>query len=117
MTKVRRNEMPERQSAGDEPLSGWRRVVAQAREEERYRRPLAEEAYVLRVLKILLWILGLSACFLLAWQGTGESVIVTTLILLLPIAAWCIFGLSRWALILPISLIAALALQGALLLA
>jgi hypothetical protein len=97
-------------------LRQWRRVVAKAQNAERYsQRPNAEETAVLRVLKILLWLFGLAACFVLAWRGTGESLIVTTLIMLLPSAAWVIFGLSPWALLLPISLIAALALQGTLL--
>jgi hypothetical protein len=105
----------QRHSPVDEQLSGWRRIVAQSRDEERYRSPSAAETHVLRVLKILLWLMGLGACLILAWRGTGESVIVTVLIMLLPIAAWRIFGMSRWALLLPISLIVALALQGALL--
>jgi hypothetical protein len=106
----------QRHSAVDERLSGWRRVVAKAQDAERYsQHPRAEETAVLRVLTILLWLFGLGSCFLLAWRGSGESVIVTGLIMLLPCAAWVIFGLSPWALLLPISLIAALALQGALL--
>jgi hypothetical protein len=97
-------------------LRQWRRVVAKAQNAERYsQRPNAEETAVLRVLTILLWLFGLGACLMLAWQGTGGSIIVTGFILLLPIAAWRIFGLSCWGLILPISLITALALQGALL--
>jgi hypothetical protein len=98
-------------------LRQWRRVVAKAEDAERYQPRAAEETAVLTVLTILLWVMGLTACFVLAWQGTGGSVIVTGIILLLPIGAWRIFGMSRWGLILPISLIAALALQGALLLA
>ncbi len=108
--------MRERKPAVNDRFSGWRRVVAKAQEAERYsQHPRALEASVLRVLTILLWIMGLGACLLLAWKGSGESVIVTGFILLLPIAAWRIFGMSPWALLLPISLIAALALQGALL--
>jgi hypothetical protein len=107
--------MRERKPEGTDRLSGWRRVVAKAQEAERYsQHPRAEETALLSVLTILLWIMGLGACFVLAWQGTGGSVIVTGFILLLPIAAWRIFGMSPWALLLPISLIAALALQGAL---
>jgi hypothetical protein len=109
--------MPERKPEVNDRLSGWRRVVAKAQEAERYsQQPRAEETAVLGVLTILLWIMGLGACFVLAWQGTGGSVIVTGVILLLPIAAWRIFGMSPWALLLPISLITVLALQGALLL-
>jgi hypothetical protein len=103
------------QSNRRDRLSGWRRVVEQAKDANRYRQPPAEETAVLRVLTILLWIMGLGACVVLAWQGTGGSVIVTAMIMLLPLAAWRIFGMSRWALLLPISLIVALALQGALL--
>jgi hypothetical protein len=104
------------QSNRRDRLSGWRRVVEQAKDANRYRQTPAEEAAVLRVLTILLWVMGLGACFVLAWQGTGGSIIVTGFILLLPIVAWRIFGMSPWALLLPFSLIAALALQGALLL-
>ena len=97
-------------------LSGWRRVVEQARDTKRYSHyPRTEEASILAVLKILLWLMGLLSCVVLAWSGTGGSVIVTGFILLLPIAAWRIFGLTPWGLLLPISLITALAMQGALL--
>ena len=97
-------------------LSGWRRVVEQARDTERYSHyPRTEEASILAVLKILLWLMGLLSCVVLAWSGTGGSVIVTAMIMLLPIAAWRIFGFSPWGLLLPIGLITALAMQGALL--
>ena len=101
-----------------ERLTAWRKDLEQSHVAAQRRRQQAseDEAYILRILKTLLWLCGLGSCFLLAWRGSGESIIVTGIIMLLPIGTWCIFGLSRWALLLPISLLGALALQGALLL-
>jgi hypothetical protein len=101
-----------------ERLTAWRKELEQAQEAAMHRRRQAseDEASVLGILKTMLWLLGLGSCFLLAWRGSGESVIVTAIIMLLPIGAWFIFGLSRWGLLLPIGLLGALALQGALLL-
>jgi hypothetical protein len=101
-----------------ERLSAWRKEVEQSQVAAMHRRRQAseDEAYVLRILKVLLWVLGLGSCFLLAWRGSGESVIVTAIIMLLPIAAWFIYGLSWWGLLLPIGLLGALAMQGAILL-
>jgi hypothetical protein len=103
------------------PVSFYDRLTAWRNEDEQtdgavLHRASADEAYVLRILKIILWLLGLAACVVLAWQGAGESIIVTGIITLLPIAAWVLFGLSSWGLLLPISLIAALALEAALVL-
>jgi hypothetical protein len=100
-----------------ERLTAWRKELEQSQVMALHRRQASEdEAYVLRILKTLLWLCGLGSCFLLAWRGSGESIVVTGIIMLLPIAAWFIFGLSRWGLLLPVGLLGALALQGALLL-
>jgi hypothetical protein len=56
------------------------------------------------------------SCFLLAWRLTGGSLFVTGLTVALPLAAWCLCGFYRWGLLLPLSLLALLAVQGALLL-
>jgi hypothetical protein len=74
------------------------------------------EAYLLKIVSILIWLAGLGSCFVLAWQGSGESPLLTIITLLFPLLAWYLFRLRSWALLLPISLMGLLALQGAILL-
>jgi hypothetical protein len=106
--------MPEKQSAGDEWLSGWRRVVAKAHDAETDRqRANGTEAPLLRYAAIVIWVAGLSACGILAWHLSAGSFLLTGFTLLIPGAAWRYFGLSWWGLLLPLSLIGLLALQGA----
>jgi hypothetical protein len=78
--------------------------------------PRHSEEYMLKVVSILIWLAGISACAVLAWWGSGRSELLTGITLLFPILAWHIFGLWTWMLLLPISLMGLLALQGAILL-
>jgi hypothetical protein len=82
-----------------------------------YREPSSHlsEAYLLKIVSILIWLAGLGSCFVLAWRGSGESPLLTIIVLIFPLLAWHIFRLWSWALLLPISLMGLLALQGALL--
>jgi hypothetical protein len=77
--------------------------------------PRHSEGYMLKVVSILIWLAGLGSCFMLAWRGSGESPLLTVITLIVPLVAWHILGLWSWALLLPISLIGLLALQGAIL--
>jgi hypothetical protein len=109
--------MPETQSDIYDRLSAaWRDAIKQTEEAAARQRSIADEdeEYVLRILKILLWCGGLGACFMLAWGVSGGSLLVTIITLVFPAATWLFCGLRRWGLLLPICLLAALALHGAL---
>jgi hypothetical protein len=94
-------------------MDSWRKEIEKLEEEERG--ISEEEWFLLLIFKTLLWLAGLGACFLLAWQASGGSVLLTVITLLFPLVAWGVLGWNRWALLLPISLIAVLAMQAALL--
>jgi hypothetical protein len=55
--------------------------------------------------KVLLWVLGLLACYLLAMAGSGGSLFWTALSLLVSLAAWVFVGFSTKGLLYPASLI------------
>jgi hypothetical protein len=78
--------------------------------------PRQSEGYILKIVSLLIWLAGLGSCLVLAWRGSGESPLLTIIVLILPLVAWHFFGLWSWALLLPISLMGLLALQGAILL-
>jgi hypothetical protein len=73
------------------------------------------EGYMLKVVSILIWLAGLGSCFVLAWRGSGESPLLTVITLIVPLVAWHLLGSWSWSLLLPISLMGLLALQGAIL--
>jgi hypothetical protein len=103
----------------DRLAAAWREALKQAQEEAaRNRRqvPRATEELFVRIAMVGIWIAGILSCFLLAWRLTDGSLLLTGLILLLPIVAWRCCGFYRWGLLLPLSLMALLALQGAFLL-
>ena len=99
-----------------ERLAAWRQAMTEPDVEQVQEHPRANEAYLLRLAKIMLWVAGLGSCFVLAWYGSGESYLLSGITLLVPLLAWHFLGLWSWGLLLPISLMALLALQGALLL-
>jgi hypothetical protein len=94
-------------------LSAWRKEVHRAEVARRHRRDVEER--FLRFSMIMLWLAGLAACSLLAWVLSGGSVLLTLITLVFPIVTWFFCGLWRWGLLLPISLLAALAVHGAFL--
>jgi hypothetical protein len=86
---------------------------AAERSKEKYKEKYAEysepsprhsEAYLLKIVSILIWLAGIGSCAVLAWWGSGRSELLTSITLLLPLLAWHIFGLWSWMLLLPISL-------------
>jgi hypothetical protein len=97
----------------EELLSSFRETTEQTQEVKQPSH--VDEAYVAKVVKLLIWLAGLGSCAVLAWWGSGESQLLTSVTLLLPLLAWHIFGLWTWMLLLPISLMGLLALQGAIL--
>jgi hypothetical protein len=100
----------------EELLSDFRDATKRWQEEYMEPSPYPSEAYLVKIASILIWLAGLSSCFVLAWWGSGESRLLTTITVIFPLLAWHIFGLWSWALLLPISLMGLLALQGAILL-
>jgi hypothetical protein len=111
--------MPDMQSNLHERLNSWRKVADEAKAEAtRQQRPATQEdeAYVLDLAMLVIWLAGLGSCFILAWWLSAGSFLLTGLTMLLPVGAWLIFGWYRWALLLPLSLMGWLALNGALLL-
>jgi hypothetical protein len=98
----------------EELLSSFRETTERTQEVKQPSH--VDEAYVAKVVKVLIWLAGLGSCAVLAWWGSGESQLLTSITLLLPLLAWHIFGLWTWMLLLPISLMGLLALQGAILL-
>jgi hypothetical protein len=100
----------------EEMLSSFRDAVEQSQEETVQQRSHVDEEYVARIVKILIWLAGLGSCAVLAWWGSGESQLLTGITLLFPLLAWHVLGLRTWVLLLPISLMGLLALQGAILL-
>jgi hypothetical protein len=99
-----------------ERLAAWRQAMTEPDVAHVQEHPRANEAYLLRLAKILLWIAGLGSCFVLAWSVSGQSYFLSGMTLLVPLVAWHIVGLWSWGLLLPISLMGLLALQGAYLL-
>jgi hypothetical protein len=55
--------------------------------------------------KVLLWVLGLFACFLIVMAVSGQSLFWTVLSLLGSLAAWVLVGFSTKGLLYPASLI------------
>jgi hypothetical protein len=112
--------MPETPSDFHDRLAtAWRDALKQAQAEAAQKQrpaPQATEEFFVRIAMVGIWIAGVMSCFLLAWRLTGGSLFVTGLTVALPLAAWCLCGFYRWGLLLPLSLLALLAVQGALLL-
>jgi hypothetical protein len=100
----------------EELLSSFRETTKRTQEEPVKQPSHVDEAYVAKVVKVLIWLAGLSSCFVLAWWGSGESRLLSGIAVIFPLLAWHIFGLWTWMLLLPISLMGLLALQGAILL-
>jgi hypothetical protein len=100
-----------------ERLSSWRQISGQSQNVavRQLQRVKALEAHLWQIAKITLWLVGLGACFMLAWRASDQSILLTSLTLVLPLLAWFLFRLWPWALLLPFSLMALLALQGAIL--
>jgi hypothetical protein len=100
-----------------ERLSSWRHISAQSQSVavRHLHRVKALEAYLWHIAKIALWLVGLGACFMLAWRASDQSILLTSIIMVIPLLAWFLFRLWPWALLLPISLMGLLALQGAIL--
>ena len=108
--------MPEKQSDLRERLSSWKEVAERARDQQvRQQRPLAQtnEAPMLRLAVIVIWLAGLAACGILSWHLSNGSVVLTAVPLLIVSGAWKFLGLAWWGLLLPLSLIGLLAIQGA----
>jgi hypothetical protein len=102
----------------EEILADLEEAAAQSKEKyAEYSEPSSRhsEGYMLKVVSILIWLAGLGSCFVLAWRGSGESPLLTIIVLIFPLVAWHFFGLWTWALLLPISLMGLLALQGTIL--
>jgi hypothetical protein len=102
----------------EEILADLEEAAAQSKEKyAEYSEPSSRysEGYMLKIVSILIWLAGLGSCFVLAWWGSGESRLLTTITMIFPLLAWHFFGLWTWALLLPISLMGLLALQGAIL--
>jgi hypothetical protein len=55
--------------------------------------------------KVGVWLLGLLAGLLFAWVLTNQSIIWTAAIMLAPLTAWVMLGLSNWGLLVPLCLI------------
>ena len=100
-----------------ERLSSWRQISAQSHSVavRQLHRVKALEAHLWHMAKIGLWLVGLGACFLLAWRASEQSILLTSITMVIPLLAWFLFRLWPWALLLPISLMGLLALQGAIL--
>jgi hypothetical protein len=99
-----------------ELLSSWRAVAQQAREQQaRQKSPVAHgfDTPILRLAAIVIWVAGLGACVSLAWYLSNGSFLLTALPLLLVGGTWKYVGLAWWGLLLPLSLIGLLAVQGA----
>jgi hypothetical protein len=108
--------MPETKDDLYELLSSWKQVAHRAREQHvRQQHPIAQgnEAPILRLAAIVIWLAGLGACIALAWYLSNGSIILTTLPLLLVGGTWKYVGLAWWGLLLPVSLIGLLAIHGA----
>jgi hypothetical protein len=101
-----------------ERLSSWRQISAQSQNVavRQLHRVKALEAHLWQIAKIALWLGGLGACFILAWRVSDQSILLTSITMVIPLLAWFLFRLYTWALLLPISLMGLLALQGAILL-
>ena len=101
-----------------ERLSSWRQISAQSQSMavRHLHRVKALEAHLWQIAKIAIWLVGLGACFMLAWRASDQSILLTSITMVLPLLAWFLFRLWPWALLLPVSLMTLLALQGAILL-
>jgi hypothetical protein len=100
----------------EELLASFRETTERSREAQVQQPHHANEEYVGKIVKILIWLAGLGSCAVLAWWGSGQSQLLTGITLLFPLLAWHILGLRTWVLLLPISLMGLLALQGAIML-
>jgi hypothetical protein len=100
----------------EELLSSFRETTERIQEEPVKQPSHIDEGYIAKVVKVLIWLAGIGSCAVFAWWGSGRSELLTSITLLLPLLAWHIFGLWTWMLLLPISLMGLLALQGAILL-
>jgi hypothetical protein len=100
----------------EEQIASWFKADTEAQEESVRQPSHTDEAYVARIVKILIWLAGVGSCFVLAWWGSGELRLFSTITVIFPLLAWHIFGLWTWMLLLPISLLGLLALQGAVML-
>jgi hypothetical protein len=100
----------------EELLSSFQQEIGQAQKAPAKQPLHTDEEYLVRIAKILIWLAGLSSCFILAWRASGESLLLTVITLSVPLLAWHLIGLWSWGLLLPLSLLGLLALQGAILL-
>jgi hypothetical protein len=98
-----------------ERLTSWRQFYEQF-QDLTVLRVKALEGHLWQIAKIVLWLVGLGACFILAWRASDQSILLTSITMVIPLLAWFLFRLSTWALLLPMSLMGLLAVQGAILL-
>jgi hypothetical protein len=52
--------------------------------------PRHSQGQMLQIVSILIWLAGLGSCFVLAWWGSGESRLLTTITMIFP----CWHGIS-----------------------
>ena len=107
--------MPEIKDDLHQLLSSWKAVAHRAREQQARQQPVAHgfETPMLRLAVIIIWLAGLTACAILSWHLSNGSVVLTAVPLLLCGGAWKCCGVAWWGLLLPLSLIGLLAIQGA----
>jgi hypothetical protein len=108
--------MPETKDDLHEHLISWRKIADEAKAgAARHKQPASheDEAFLLQLSKLAIWLAGIGSCLVLAWWLSGGSFLLTGITLLFPLGAWFLFGWYRWALLLPLSLMGLLALNGA----
>lgn len=84
-----------------QPLPPAREVISPVRYQ---RRPPAWQTFLLTTFKLLTWLFGLPASFLLAWQLTGSDFWAWTTPILL-VVFWLIFRFSWFGLAIPLAAI------------